>query len=196
MKYYIENWLKNVFIFYIFDVSNSFLHIVKKNYLIVRDSWITHIIYITHIVSITHVTCITYIMYIIHTVCITGIFKAYRKRTDKIVFQNFFFLYIKIIDNYYKKTQIKAFKKGYWKVTKPFWWRNRQKALICPLVIITIFLKKIKKRSVIIAILLMRIEKSFLECTKEIHFYYIYPRISPWSNKMFYNIKKTFQETI
>ena len=51
-------------------------------------------------------------MYIIHTVCTTGIFKAYRKRTDKIVFQKNFFLYIKIIDNYYKKTQIKAFKKG------------------------------------------------------------------------------------
>ena len=38
-------------------------------------------------------------------------FKAYKK-TDKILFYNFFFLYIKMFTKYYQKKQRKAFKKG------------------------------------------------------------------------------------
>ena len=74
-------------------------------------TYITHIIhitYITHIIYITNIFCITHIAHITCITYITNIFKfifkyiKIKKKTIKIFFYNFF-LYIKMVNNYYQK---------------------------------------------------------------------------------------------
>ena len=119
-------------VFYISDVSNSSLYIVKKNNIWFRAIhknthiiYITLIIYLNHIIYTTHV--LTHTIYITHMVKL--IFKVY-KFTDEIFSFIICFIYIKIL-TYYKKKQRKSFKKGSWKVQKSFWRRKREKGPTC-----------------------------------------------------------------
>ena len=71
---------------------------IHKN---VHIIYITHVL--THIIYIAHIIYITHISYITHIRLVKLIFKAHKK-TDKTFFK-IFFLYIKILTEYYKKNK-------------------------------------------------------------------------------------------
>ena len=69
-------------------------------------AWITHIIYITHIFYRTQITYITHPTYIYHILKLS-------LKLIKNIFDNYFFLYIKMKNNYYQKHKEKLWKEAH-----------------------------------------------------------------------------------